>query len=194
MWETGSYKTHDDHKNLYEALEKSMNRDHLDQLQADLAEARKKHQKRLDSPRTPSGSLPPPPPPPASASGALDHSRYGNKGSRLALSISKMKAACYPDFGLKLLVPEQMWIDERSQKTHADSQCCQNQAFSRYVYDYLSEIVLRRTDFQEHKIAEKDLKNIYPSGFKDLNLLLLQGHLDYLSGSDKCMLSTAVKL
>nr|GEV76433.1 hypothetical protein [Tanacetum cinerariifolium] len=30
--------------------------------------------------------------------------------------------------------------------------------------------------------------------FKDLNLLLLQGHLDHLFGSDKRMLSTAVKL
>nr|GEZ95197.1 hypothetical protein [Tanacetum cinerariifolium] len=42
----------------------------------------------------------------------LDHLRYGNKGSRLTLLISKLKAARYPDFGLKLLVPEQMWIDE----------------------------------------------------------------------------------
>ncbi|GJR37622.1 hypothetical protein Tco_1213306 [Tanacetum coccineum] len=65
---------------------------------------------------------------------------------------------------------------------------------SRYGYDYLSEIVLRRADFQEYKIAEKDFKNLYPSDFEDLNLLLLQGHLDHLSGSDKRMLSTAVKL
>ncbi|GJV27291.1 hypothetical protein Tco_1383739 [Tanacetum coccineum] len=42
----------------------------------------------------------------------LEYLRYGNKGSRPALSISKMKNAHYPDFGLKLLVPEQMWIDE----------------------------------------------------------------------------------
>ncbi|GJX71906.1 hypothetical protein Tco_0309077 [Tanacetum coccineum] len=47
-------------------------------------------------------------------------------------------------------------------------------AYSRYVYDYLSEIVLRRADFQEHTIAEKDFKNLYPSDFEDLNLLLLQ--------------------
>ncbi|GJW98654.1 hypothetical protein Tco_0180462 [Tanacetum coccineum] len=67
-------------------------------------------------------------------------------------------------------------------------------AYSRYGYDYLSEIVLRRADHQEHKIAEKDFKNLYPSDFEDLNLLLLQGHLDHLSGSDKRMLSTAVKL
>ncbi|GJS91019.1 hypothetical protein Tco_0773655 [Tanacetum coccineum] len=67
-------------------------------------------------------------------------------------------------------------------------------AYSRYGYDYLSEIILRRADFQEHTIAEKDFKNLYPSDFEDLNLLLLQGHLDHLSGSDKRMLSTAVKL
>ncbi|GJT90926.1 hypothetical protein Tco_1079771 [Tanacetum coccineum] len=29
-------------------------------------------------------------------------------------------------------------------------------AYSRYGYDYLSEIVVRRADFQEHKIAKKD--------------------------------------
>ncbi|GJZ06633.1 hypothetical protein Tco_0540426 [Tanacetum coccineum] len=67
-------------------------------------------------------------------------------------------------------------------------------AYSRYGYDYLSEIVLRRADFQEHTIAEKDFKNLYPSDFEDLNLLLLQGHLDHLPGSDKWMLSTATQL
>ncbi|GJU32699.1 retrovirus-related pol polyprotein from transposon TNT 1-94 [Tanacetum coccineum] len=67
-------------------------------------------------------------------------------------------------------------------------------AYSRYGYDYLSEIVLRRADFQEHMIVEKDFKNLYPSDFEDLNLLLLQGHLDHLPGSDKQMLSTVVKL
>ncbi|GKF53538.1 hypothetical protein Tco_0160448 [Tanacetum coccineum] len=66
-------------------------------------------------------------------------------------------------------------------------------AYSRYGYDYLSEIVLRRADFQEHIIAEKDFKNLYHYDFEDLNLLLLQGHLNHLHGSDKRMLSTAVK-
>nr|GEV21840.1 retrovirus-related Pol polyprotein from transposon TNT 1-94 [Tanacetum cinerariifolium] len=99
----------------------------------------------------------------------LDHLRYGNKGSMPALSSSKMKAARYPDFGLKLLVPEQMWIDEVC--TYDISAVY---GISYWRYDYLSEIVLRRADFQEHKIAEKDFKNLYPSDFKDLNLLLLQ--------------------
>ncbi|GKE46529.1 hypothetical protein Tco_1477787, partial [Tanacetum coccineum] len=67
-------------------------------------------------------------------------------------------------------------------------------AYLRYEYDNLSEIVLRRADLQEHTIAKKDFKNLYPSDFEDLNLLLLQGHLDHLPGSDKRMLSTAVKI
>nr|GEW64588.1 hypothetical protein [Tanacetum cinerariifolium] len=98
----------------------------------------------------------------------LEYLIYGSKGSSLALSISKRKADSYPDFGLELLVSEQMWIDD----------VC--------TYDI--------NDLQEHTIAEKDFKNLYPSDFKDLNMLLPQGHLDHLSGSDKRMLSTVVKL
>nr|GFB74593.1 hypothetical protein [Tanacetum cinerariifolium] len=67
-------------------------------------------------------------------------------------------------------------------------------AYSRYGYDYLSEIIFRRADLQEHTIVKKDFKDLYPSDFEDLNLLLLQGHLDHLPGSDKRMLSTVVKL
>nr|GEX86639.1 hypothetical protein [Tanacetum cinerariifolium] len=42
----------------------------------------------------------------------LEYLRYGSKGSRHALSILKMKAAYYPDVGLKQMVPDQMWIEE----------------------------------------------------------------------------------
>ncbi|GJW20959.1 hypothetical protein Tco_0031581 [Tanacetum coccineum] len=72
MWESNSYQAHEDHKMLYEALEKSMACDHTDQLLTDLAEARRKKKKRHASPKTPPGSLPhqpPPPPPPAGSSG-----------------------------------------------------------------------------------------------------------------------------
>ncbi|GKA31306.1 hypothetical protein Tco_0717611 [Tanacetum coccineum] len=127
-----------------------------------------------------------------------------------------MKVARYPDFGLELLVPEQMWIEDvctydisakygishwwfNRQKFYIDRHDSPShrkevrthmrilsvvriKAYSRYGYDYLSEIVLRRADFQEHTIAEKDFKNLYPSDFEDLNLLLLQGHLDHLPG------------
>ncbi|GKF28484.1 hypothetical protein Tco_0094826, partial [Tanacetum coccineum] len=42
----------------------------------------------------------------------LEYLRYGSKGSNPALSISKMKAVSYPDFGLELLEPKKMWIDD----------------------------------------------------------------------------------
>nr|GEZ69062.1 histone deacetylase 14 [Tanacetum cinerariifolium] len=58
---------------LFEALEKSMNRDHSEELAQDLAEARKKKKKSRESPKTPPRSPPhhpPPPPPPVGSSGA----------------------------------------------------------------------------------------------------------------------------
>nr|GEV28464.1 hypothetical protein [Tanacetum cinerariifolium] len=73
IWETDSYKTHEDHMQLYDALEKSMNHDHSEELEKDLAEARKKKKKSHDSPKTPPGSpphQPPHPPPPAGSSKA----------------------------------------------------------------------------------------------------------------------------
>ncbi|GJU95312.1 hypothetical protein Tco_1320068 [Tanacetum coccineum] len=122
----------------------------------------------------------------------LEYLRYGSKGSNPALSISKMKAASYPDFGLELLVPKQMWIDDvctydisakygisywwvNRQKFYIDRHDSPSRrkdvrthirilsvirikAYSRYRHDYLSKIVLRRADFQEHTIAERYFK------------------------------------
>nr|GFA37925.1 hypothetical protein [Tanacetum cinerariifolium] len=65
MWETNCYKTKEDHTMLYKALEKSMNRDHSEELLKDLSEARKKKKKRRDSPKTPPRSPPYQPHPPS---------------------------------------------------------------------------------------------------------------------------------
>ncbi|GKB41718.1 hypothetical protein Tco_0886660 [Tanacetum coccineum] len=149
---------------------------------------------------------------------------WTDKGSGQALSISKIKAARYHDFGHELLVPEHMWIDDvctydisasygishwwfNRQKFYIDRHTTESshkvvrthmrilsvvriKAYSRYGYDYLKEITLRIADHQEYTIAEKDFKNLYPSDVEDLNLLLLQGHLNHLPGSDIRMLST----
>ncbi|GJX87035.1 hypothetical protein Tco_0337809 [Tanacetum coccineum] len=102
-------------------------------------------------------------------------------GSSPALSISKIKAASYPDFGLELLVPERMWIDDvymilRRVKKKSEHTC----GFS--------------VSSESKHTPDTDFKNLYPSDFEDLNLLLLQGHLDHLPSSDKRILSTVVKL
>ncbi|GJU88667.1 hypothetical protein Tco_1301090 [Tanacetum coccineum] len=82
MFEDNSYKTHDVHNDLYEALQQSLELDYSNQRLVDQEEARKKRRKRRDGPRTPHGSPPshpPPPPPLAGASGAP--STLGASGS-----------------------------------------------------------------------------------------------------------------
>nr|GEV87485.1 retrovirus-related Pol polyprotein from transposon TNT 1-94 [Tanacetum cinerariifolium] len=278
MWETDSYKSHEDHMQLYEALKKSMNRDHSEELAKDLAKARKKKKNSRESPKTSPGSPPhqppPPPPPPAGLSGASRFSRASGSsqvppppppppsttqeaqssddediGSAhipkvnlrqdwwkplsatpepawsipssdvhvltnnwasalasnyspplkdslltqtgditiLALSISKMKAASYPDVGLEKMVSDQIWIEEECKYDIATI----IEVFSMYGYDYMKKIVIRRADLNEHVITEQDFKYLYPIDFKDLYLLNLQGHLNHLPPKDKKILTTA---
>ncbi|GJU12611.1 hypothetical protein Tco_1135007 [Tanacetum coccineum] len=73
MFEYNSYKAHEAHNDLYEALQKSLELDYSNERLANQEEARKKKRKKHAAPRTPSRSPPsppPPPPPPAGASGA----------------------------------------------------------------------------------------------------------------------------
>nr|GEW87709.1 hypothetical protein [Tanacetum cinerariifolium] len=113
----------------------------------------------------------------------LEYLRYGSKGSRHALSISKMKGAYYPDVGLEQMVPDQMWIEEECKydiatiavRTHMRIlSVVRIEVFSMCGYDYMNKIVLRRADLNEHIIAERDFKYLYPSNFEDLYLLNLQ--------------------
>ncbi|GJZ30501.1 hypothetical protein Tco_0575548 [Tanacetum coccineum] len=63
--------------------------------------------------------------------------------------------------------------------------------YERYGYNYLREIVLRRADYKEYKISEKDFKNLHPNDFEDLFLLHIQEKLNHLPKSDKVNLHTA---
>nr|GEY50439.1 hypothetical protein [Tanacetum cinerariifolium] len=133
----------------------------------------------------------------------LEYLRYGSKGSRPALSISKMKAAYYPNVGLEQMVPDQMWIEEECKydiaaiavRTHMRIlSVVRIKVFSMYGYDYMKKIVLYRADLNEHIITERDFKYLYPSDFEDLYLLNLQGHLNHLPPKDKKILTTAINL
>ncbi|GJZ26698.1 hypothetical protein Tco_0570951 [Tanacetum coccineum] len=90
----------------------------------------------------------------------LDYLGYGSKESRHVLSISKMKAARYLDFGLKLCVPMDTWINEVCTYDISDYYGISHR------YDYLKEITLRIADYQEYTIAERDFKNLYPIDLK----------------------------
>nr|GEX07031.1 retrovirus-related Pol polyprotein from transposon TNT 1-94 [Tanacetum cinerariifolium] len=128
----------------------------------------------------------------------LEYLRYSSKGSRHALSISKMKAAYYPDVGLKQMVPDHIHTSEGDHtvvRTHMRIlSVVRIEVFSMYGYDYMKKIVLRRADLNEHIIAKRDFKYLYPSDFEDLYMLNLQGHLNHLPPKDKKILTTAVNL
>ncbi|GKD83690.1 hypothetical protein Tco_1350529 [Tanacetum coccineum] len=72
MFEDNTYKTHEVHNDLYEALQKSVELDYSNQHLADQEEASKKKRRRRESPRTPPGSPLTQPPPPSPLVGASD--------------------------------------------------------------------------------------------------------------------------
>ncbi|GJS75026.1 hypothetical protein Tco_0724907 [Tanacetum coccineum] len=121
----------------------------------------------------------------------LEYLRFGHKGNRLALSITKIKVASYPDAGLEQMVPDQTWAKEEYMYNISASYGISHWWFKRQqfyierhsadtnrraIYDYMKKIVLRKADNQEYTIAESDFKDLYPSDFEDLYLLNLQGH------------------
>nr|GFA69769.1 hypothetical protein [Tanacetum cinerariifolium]GFA71023.1 hypothetical protein [Tanacetum cinerariifolium] len=85
--------------------------------------------------------------------------------------------------------------DRRAVRTHIRIlSVVKIEVFSMYGYDYMKKIVLRRADLNEHIIAEREFKYLYPSDFEDLYLLNLQGHLNHLPPTDKKILTSAVNL
>nr|GFC59324.1 hypothetical protein [Tanacetum cinerariifolium] len=82
MFEDKSYEAHEDHKNLFDTLEKSLERDYSNQLLSDLEAACRKKRKKRDLPRPPSRSPPPQPSPPPPLAGAFEAlSTSGASGS-----------------------------------------------------------------------------------------------------------------
>nr|GEY80481.1 hypothetical protein [Tanacetum cinerariifolium] len=125
----------------------------------------------------------------------LEYLRYGSKGRRPVLSISKMKAAYYHDAGLEQIMPDQFWIEEECKYDIAAMYgilTCGFKDNDSTLTDTHLKIVLRRVDLNEYVIAERDFKYLYPIDFEDLNLLNLQGHLNHLPPKDKKILTTAV--
>nr|GEU30229.1 ribonuclease H-like domain-containing protein [Tanacetum cinerariifolium] len=127
MWETKSYKSHEDHIQLFEALKKSMNRDHSEELAQDLAEARKKKKKSRESLKTPPGVV-------TTTSTFIQNQESQSKGSAAPSSSKTAASAEYQawtmtDIRLKpfisltpvdLEMDEDMGPDEQAQSSDDD--------------------------------------------------------------------------
>nr|GEX48635.1 hypothetical protein [Tanacetum cinerariifolium] len=100
---------------LYEALEKSMNRDHSEELLKDLVEARKKKKKRRSPRASGSSQVPPiPPPPPSTNQEGQSHGSTAPSSSKTAAS-AEYKAWTTTNTRLRLSgssTPEDLQMDD----------------------------------------------------------------------------------
>ncbi|GKC61665.1 hypothetical protein Tco_1089263 [Tanacetum coccineum] len=107
-----------------------------------------------------------------------------------ALSIFKLKAALYQDFGLEELVLSLCIESEREYDTLMVSHTYTGGLVESNSTS-TNTIVLRRADYNEYKISEKDFKSLHPNDFEDLNILHIQGKLDHPPKQDKVHLHNA---
>ncbi|GJX05788.1 hypothetical protein Tco_0193720 [Tanacetum coccineum] len=126
----------------------------------------------------------------------LEYLVSGDKERRNALSISKLKAANYPDFGLEELVPSP-WIESEH-----DYDISAAYGISHWWFKHKEFYITRhsapsnRNAVRSHMriLSVVSLKTFSRYDFKDLYLLHLQGKLNHLTGADKVHLFNAVNL
>ncbi|GJX82094.1 retrovirus-related pol polyprotein from transposon TNT 1-94 [Tanacetum coccineum] len=133
----------------------------------------------------------------------LDYLLTGDKERRIALSISKLKAARYLDFGLEELVPS-LWVESEREYDISAVYGITHWWFRRkefYINKHSEssdrEAVrshMRILSVISVKISEKDFKNLHPNDFEDLFLLNIQEKLNHLPKTDKTSLHTAVNM
>nr|GEY58200.1 hypothetical protein [Tanacetum cinerariifolium] len=116
----------------------------------------------------------------------LEYLRYGCKGSRPALSISKIKAAYYPDVDLEQMVADQFWIEEEckynivgmydSAEPHQISMGCTG---FEYKHDYTVIDSPRDVTFQDRCEAQMMMRFNKIHKFSDGTLQQIDEALDY---------------
>nr|GEW54262.1 retrovirus-related Pol polyprotein from transposon TNT 1-94 [Tanacetum cinerariifolium] len=126
----------------------------------------------------------------------LEYLRYSSKGSRPALSISKIKATYYPDVGLEQMVPDQMWIKEeckydiavmspeppttqRQEDSHYCSQLMDQTLGFEYKHDYTVIDSLKAVTFCDRYGVQMTMRFDEIHKFSDGTLHQIDEALDY---------------
>nr|GEY73564.1 hypothetical protein [Tanacetum cinerariifolium] len=98
----------------------------------------------------------------------LEYLRYDSKGSRPALSISKMKAAYYPDVGLEQMVTDQMSLEPPTTQRQEDSYYCRQLIDQTFGYPKTSRILPGRMWIKAKSLCSsemvKDKEDLLESG------------------------------
>ncbi|GJY96766.1 hypothetical protein Tco_0513676, partial [Tanacetum coccineum] len=127
----------------------------------------------------------------------LDYLLTGDKERKIALSISKLKAARYLDFGLEELVPS-LWVESEREYDISAVYGITHWWFRRkeFYINKHSESSDREAVRSQMRILSviSDFKNLHPNDFEDLFLLNIQEKLNHLPKTDKTSLHTAVNM
>ncbi|GJS09818.1 hypothetical protein Tco_0366614 [Tanacetum coccineum] len=142
-----------------------------------------------------------------SSSKRLEYLRiFGRKVGRPALSISKMKAAYYPDVGLEQLVPDQFWIEEECKYDIAAMYGISHWWFQRHNDSTLKRFLLKETVYEQFRTHHAHLSvrrievfSMYLGDNYHEEIVLRRddlqdSQLNHLSPEDKKILTTTVNL
>nr|GEZ87261.1 hypothetical protein [Tanacetum cinerariifolium] len=124
----------------------------------------------------------------------LEYLRYGSKGRRPALSISKMKAAYYPDAGLEQMVPDQFWIEDECKYDIAAMYGISHWWFQRqrfYIDRRTSEGDRSTVRTYMRILSVVRIEVFSMCGYDYMKKIVLR-HLNHLPPKDKKILTTAV--
>nr|GEW35640.1 hypothetical protein [Tanacetum cinerariifolium] len=107
----------------------------------------------------------------------LEYLRYGSKGGRPVLSISKIKAAYYLDVGLEQMVPDQIWIEEECKYDIATMYGISHWWFQRqrfYIDRHISEGDRRavRTYLRISSVVRIEVFSMYGQRVEDFQLAI----------------------
>ncbi|GJR95514.1 retrovirus-related pol polyprotein from transposon TNT 1-94 [Tanacetum coccineum] len=88
----------------------------------------------------------------------LEYLRYGRKSGRPALSISKMKAAYYPDVGLEQMVPDQMLIEDECKydiaAMYGDNMGCNGSLLFNEIYKFSDGTLQQIDEALDYRVKE----------------------------------------
>nr|GEV56655.1 copia protein [Tanacetum cinerariifolium] len=189
MFESSTYKSLPKHVALYEALEASIERVNRDGFFAKNDKSRKRHRDDQD---------PLPLPPDSDPNFGIEElvSSLWIESER-DYNISAAYGITHWWFKRKdfYITRHNALSDLRAVRSHIwILSVISINTFERYGYAFLKEIVIRRVDYNKYKISEANFKNLHLNNFEDLYLLLLQGKLNHLPGSDKVHIYNAINL
>ncbi|GJS11003.1 putative ribonuclease H-like domain-containing protein [Tanacetum coccineum] len=92
----------------------------------------------------------------------LEYLVSGSQERRNALSISKLKAAYYPDFRLEEIIPSFFPSDRGVVRSHMRIlNVISLKTYKSYGYTFLKEIILRRANYNEYKVAFRHFRDAF---------------------------------